>query len=82
MLYSLLCCLVLETKKPPSLAVCLECIGLFYCRVNLPLLHRQGAGMAKIKIAGKENVLAHGVSGELARPGAGWSCSPDYTVIA
>ncbi|MCC2954282.1 hypothetical protein LK542_01485 [Massilia sp. IC2-477] len=29
-------------------------------RVNLPLLHRQGAGMAKVKIAGKENVLAHG----------------------
>jgi hypothetical protein len=27
--------------------------------VNLPLLHRQGAGMAKVKIAGKENVLAH-----------------------
>ncbi|WP_379677880.1 hypothetical protein [Massilia consociata] len=28
-------------------------------RVNLPLLHRLRAGMAKVKIAGKENVLAH-----------------------
>jgi hypothetical protein len=31
--------------------------------VNLPLLHRQGAGMAKVKVAGKENVLAHEQSG-------------------
>jgi hypothetical protein len=30
--------------------------------VNLPLLHRQGAGMAKVKMAAKENVLAHGGS--------------------
>jgi hypothetical protein len=49
----------LKNKKPPLLAVCLDCVGLFLNRVNLPLLHRQGAGMAKVKIAGKENVLAH-----------------------
>jgi hypothetical protein len=44
--------------------------------VNLPLLHRQGAGMAKVKIAGKENVLAHEKSVMVQRP-----CSPDYNAI-
>jgi hypothetical protein len=29
------------------------------CYVNLPLLHRLGAGMAKVKIAGKENCVMH-----------------------
>jgi hypothetical protein len=51
----------LEIKKPPSLAVCLDLLGLFRYRVNLPLLHRQEAGMAKVKKAGKENRLAHRV---------------------
>jgi len=27
--------------------------------VNLPLLHRLGAGMAKVKVAGKKNNVAH-----------------------
>jgi hypothetical protein len=30
--------------------------------VNLPLLHRRLAGMAKVKKAGKENRVAHGRS--------------------
>jgi hypothetical protein len=34
--------------------------GLFCCRVNLPLLHRLKAGMAKPKIKGKEGSVAHG----------------------
>jgi hypothetical protein len=29
------------------------------CYVNLPLLHRLGAGMAKVKVAGKENDAVH-----------------------
>jgi predicted ThiF/HesA family dinucleotide-utilizing enzyme len=53
----------LEIKKPPSLAVCLDLLGLVRCRVNLPLLHRHRAGIAKVKVAGKENVLAHTRSG-------------------
>jgi hypothetical protein len=36
-----------------------SCFGLFCCRVNLPLLHRLLAGMAKVKKAGKENCVAH-----------------------
>jgi hypothetical protein len=55
-------------KKPPSLAVCLDLLGLVRCRVNLPLLHRRWAGIAKVKVAGKENGLAHTGSG----------CSSDY----
>jgi hypothetical protein len=35
----------------------------FCCCVNLPLLHRRWAGMAKPKIKGKEGSVAHGVSG-------------------
>jgi hypothetical protein len=31
----------LEIKKPPSLAVCLDVAGTFYCAYP-PLLHRQG----------------------------------------
>jgi hypothetical protein len=34
---------------------------LFCCCVNLPLLHRLGAGMAEPKIAGKEGSVAHGL---------------------
>jgi hypothetical protein len=34
---------------------------LFLCCVNLPLLHRRRAGMAKPKIKGKEGSVAHGV---------------------
>ncbi|VXB36120.1 hypothetical protein MASSI9I_20570 [Massilia sp. 9I] len=71
-----MCELRLKMKKPPSLAVCLDCVGLFVICVNLPLLHRLRAGMAKVKIAGKENVLAHGKSGGVGRP-----CSPDYNAI-
>jgi hypothetical protein len=60
MLYSVSCLAGAETKKPPSLAVCLDYVGLFLkYRVNLPLLHRQGAGMACMKIAGKEPMLTH-----------------------
>jgi hypothetical protein len=33
----------------------------FCCRVNLPLLHRRWAGMAKPKIKGKGGSVAHGV---------------------
>jgi hypothetical protein len=57
----------LEIKKPPSLAVCWDCFGFFCFRVNLPLLHRLGAGMAKVKMAGKENRVAHGVSVRVER---------------
>jgi hypothetical protein len=35
------------------------CRTSFCCCVNLPLLHRRWAGMAKPKIAGKENSVAH-----------------------
>ncbi|QOY95542.1 hypothetical protein IM543_06705 [Massilia sp. UMI-21] len=77
MLYSVLGLAVLEKKKPPSLAVCLDLRRTVpESRVNLPLLHRQGAGMAKVKIAGKENVLAHEKSGMIWRP-----CSLDYNAI-
>jgi hypothetical protein len=34
--------------------------GLFCCCVNLPLLHRLKAGMAKPKIAGKKSSVTHG----------------------
>jgi hypothetical protein len=46
----------LQMKKPPSLAVFLESgLGSLSCRfyVNLPLLHRHGAGIAKVKIKEK-----------------------------
>jgi hypothetical protein len=51
----------LKNKKPPSLAVS----GIlrrtsFCCCVNLPLFHRRSAGMAKVKIAGKDRLAAHG----------------------
>jgi hypothetical protein len=46
-------------KKPPSLAVFWDVHGSRCCYVNLPLLHRLGAGMAKIKTAGKENKAEH-----------------------
>jgi hypothetical protein len=36
-----------------------SCFGLFCCRVNLPLLHRRWAGMAKVKKAGKEKRVVH-----------------------
>ena len=35
-------------------------LGSRCCYVNLPLLHRRWAGMAKPKIKGKENGVAHG----------------------
>jgi hypothetical protein len=35
------------------------CRTLFCYCVNLPLLHRRWAGMAKPKIKGKENGVAH-----------------------
>jgi hypothetical protein len=35
----------------------------FCCCVNLPLLHRRRAGMAKPKIKGKEGSVAHVSSG-------------------
>jgi hypothetical protein len=34
----------------------------FCCCVNLPLLHRLGAGMAKVKIAGKKDGVGHDAS--------------------
>jgi hypothetical protein len=52
---------LLKTKKPPSLAV--SGILRRTCSaksVNLPLFHRQMAGMAKVKIAGKDKRAAHG----------------------
>jgi hypothetical protein len=50
-----------DKKKPPSLAVCLGLLGSrFCCYVNRPLLHRLRVGIAKVKIAGKENVALHG----------------------
>jgi hypothetical protein len=53
---------LLKTKKPPSLAV--SGILRRTCSaksVNLPLFHRQMAGMAKVKIAGKDKRAAHGI---------------------
>jgi hypothetical protein len=47
-------------KKPPSLAVSWYLLGSrFCCYVNRPLLHRLGVGMAKVKVAGKENEALH-----------------------
>jgi hypothetical protein len=37
------------------------CRTSFCCCVNLPLLHRRRAGMAKPKMKGKEGSVAHGV---------------------
>jgi hypothetical protein len=47
-------------KKPPWLAVFWIFAGSRRCYVNLPLLHRLGVGMAKIKMAGKKNGAVHG----------------------
>jgi hypothetical protein len=50
----------LGKKKPPSLAVSWYLLGFsFCCYVNRPLLHRLGAGMAKVKVTGKENEAFH-----------------------
>jgi hypothetical protein len=46
-------------KKPPWLAVSLDVAGS-RCYVNLPLLHRLWVGIAKVKVAGKENDVVHG----------------------
>jgi hypothetical protein len=47
-------------KKPPSLAVFQDLLGSrFADYVNRPLLHRLGAGMAKIKPGGKKSRRVH-----------------------
>ncbi|HJW54616.1 MAG TPA: hypothetical protein VJ577_05015 [Burkholderiaceae bacterium] len=43
---------MIKIKKPPLLAVFLE-FGLAHLFVRLPLLHRLGAGIAKVKIKEK-----------------------------
>ncbi|MDM5179694.1 hypothetical protein PO883_21105 [Massilia sp. DJPM01] len=47
-------------KKPPWLAVFLDIARSRRCYVNLPLLHRLWVGIAKVKVAGKENDVVHG----------------------
>jgi hypothetical protein len=63
MLFSVSNALGLEIKKPPSLAVSgILCRTAFCFRVNLPLLHRRLAGIAKVKAAGKPDCVVHGGS--------------------
>jgi hypothetical protein len=50
-----------DKKKPPSLAVFRSFAGSGSCTcVNLPLLHRLGAGIAKVKMAAKKHHTVHG----------------------
>jgi hypothetical protein len=51
----------------------------FCCCVNLPLLHRRWAGMAKPKIKAEEDSAVHG-SGQAGAGDAAWvaKCSIDY----
>jgi hypothetical protein len=50
-----------DKKKPPSLAVFRSFAGSGSCAcVNLPLLRRLWAGIAKVKMAGKKHHTVHG----------------------
>jgi hypothetical protein len=51
----------LDKKKPPSLAVFRSFAGSgSCCCVNLPLLHRLWAGIAKVKMAAEKHHTVHG----------------------